>query len=66
LNARRKRTPQRNAAVTIVIIMEVAERSLVTNEKTRLTVTCSLLDLGSASAIRRTRARTSERFTTAT
>jgi len=46
LNARRKRTPSETPAVTIVIIMEVAERSLVTNEETRLTVTCSLLDLG--------------------
>jgi hypothetical protein len=46
LYAGRKRTPQRNAAVTVVVIVEVAEHSLIANEETRLTVTCSLVHLG--------------------
>jgi hypothetical protein len=46
LHAGRNRTPQRDPTITVVIIVEVAQRSLITNKEARLAVTRPLVYLG--------------------
>jgi hypothetical protein len=40
------RAPQRDAAISVVVGMEITQRPFVSNKETRLTVTQPLVDLG--------------------